>query len=73
MLEPFDITVNGTIYSIFPEEDDIYTVFKEGIEFVKIQKDTERWLKLDDLTELPRFEEDEEVNQIGSAINNYRL
>ena len=51
------------------ETDNIYTIFKEGIEYVKIQKDEERWLKLDPLTELPRFEEDEEVNRIGSEIN----
>ena len=69
MHEPFDITLGNTICSVFPEEDNIYTIFKEGIEYVKIQKDEERWLKLDPLTELPRFEEDEEVNRIGSEIN----
>lgn len=68
MQEPFDISINGFIYSVFPEEDDTYTIFKEGTEYLKMQKDEERWLKLDPQTELPRFEEDEEVNQIGSAI-----
>ena len=34
-----------------------------------MQKDEERWLKLDPQTELPRFEEDEEVNRIGVEIN----
>lgn len=69
MHEPFDISLGNTIYSVFPEEDNIYTIFKDGIEYVKIQKDGERWLKLDPLTELPRFEEDDEVNRIGSEIN----
>lgn len=69
MQEPFDISVGNTVYSVFPEEDNIYTIFKEGIEYLKIQKDEERWLKLDPLTELPRFEEDEEVNIIGAKIN----
>jgi hypothetical protein len=69
MHEPFDISLGGTIYSVFPEEDNIYTIFKEGMEYVKIQKDEERWLKLDPLTEMPRFEDDEEVNRIGAEIN----
>lgn len=69
MQEPFDIDIGNTIYSVFPEEDNIYTVFKEGQEYLKMQKDEERWLKLDPNTELPRFEEDEEVNLIGIEIN----
>jgi hypothetical protein len=35
-----------------------------------MQKDEERWLKLDPQTEIPRFEEDAEVNLIGLAIND---
>ncbi len=66
--EPFDIILNGNTYSVFPEEDSIYTIFKEGEEFVKMQKDDQRWIKLDPITELPRFEDDIEVNQIGLAI-----
>jgi hypothetical protein len=70
MKEPFDITVRGIIYSVFPEEDETFTIFKEGVEYVKIQKDTEGvWLKLDPESELPLFEEDEEVNQIGQQIS----
>ena len=69
MQEPFDISVGGIIYSVFPEEDETYTIFKEGVEYFKIQKDEERWLKLDPQTEIPRFEEDAELNLIGSAIN----
>lgn len=69
MQEPFDITLGNIIYSVFPEEDNVFTIFKEGEEYLKIQKDEENWLKLDPQTELPRFEEDEEVNQIGIEIN----
>ncbi|HEY0897599.1 MAG TPA: hypothetical protein VGE15_13660 [Sphingobacteriaceae bacterium] len=69
MQEPFDITVGQQIYSIFPEEDEIFTIFKNGIEYVKIQKDdNDQWLKLDPETELPLFTEDEEVDQIGREI-----
>ena len=69
MQEPFDINIGNLIYSVFPEEDNIFTIFKEGQEYLKMQKDDERWLKLDPNTELPRFEEDEEVNKIGIEIN----
>ena len=69
MQEPFDIELNGITYSVFPEEEDTYTIFKEGVEYLKIQKDDEtNWLKLDDETDLPLFYEDAEVNDLGRAI-----
>ena len=71
MQEPFDIVLGTVNYSVFPEEDNVYTIFKEGREYLKMQKDEERWLKLDPQTELPRFEEDEEVNRIGIEINKF--
>lgn len=68
--EPFDIEIGEVVYSVFPEEKDVYLVFKEGKEYVKIIKDTETtWLKLDPVTELPVFGMDEEVNLIGRKIN----
>jgi hypothetical protein len=74
MNEPFDLEINGIIYSVFPEGEDIYAIFKEGIEYVKIQKDTEaHWLKLDPETEIPLFDNDEEVNAIGREIEGYKL
>lgn len=70
---PFDITIGNTIYSVFPEETDVYTIFKEGVEYVKIQKDTEEiWMRLDPNTDLPLFEQDEEVNQIGKQIAEHK-
>ena len=72
MQEPFDITIGDTDYAIFPEGNDTYVVFKEGKEYVQIQKDTEsQWLKLDPETALPLFEEDEEINAIGKEIVAY--
>ena len=69
MNEPFDIEINGITYSIFPEGEDIYAVFKEGEDYLRIQKDTEsHWLKLDPETEMPFFDNDEEVNLIGRTI-----
>jgi len=42
------------------------------VEYVAIQKDTEQhWLKLDPITEIPLFDNDEEVNSIGREIENY--
>jgi hypothetical protein len=72
MQEPFDVLVNGIVYSVFPEEENRYTIFKAGTELGKIEKDTENlWLKLDPDTEIPLFDNDEEVNRIGQAITNY--
>jgi len=51
----------------------MYTIFKDGIEYVKIQKDTEQqWIKLDHETETPTFETDAEVNMIGKEIIIYQ-
>jgi len=69
MKEPFDIELGEVIYSVFPEEEDTYVVFKDGTEYVKIIKDTDTtWLKLNPETELPMFGMDEEVNLIGEEI-----
>jgi hypothetical protein len=73
MEEPFDIEIGPITYSVFPEEDDMYTIFKDGIEYVKIQKDTEQqWIKLDSETEMPTFETDTEINLIGKEIIIYQ-
>jgi hypothetical protein len=73
MIEPFDIEIGETVYAVFPEEDNIYTIFKGGIEYAKIQKDTDDvWLKLDNETEMPLFGNDEEINNIGKGIVLYQ-
>jgi len=72
-MEPFDISVGKIDYAVFPEGDDTYTIFKDGKEYVQIQKDTASiWLKLDYKTEMPIFEENEEVNAIGQQIEAYK-
>ena len=35
MEEPFDIFIGPTTYSVFPEEDNTFTIFKEGKENLK--------------------------------------
>jgi len=67
--EPFDIEWNGIDYAVFPEEENVYTIFKDGQEYIKIIKDTENsWMRLDSETELPRFEADDEINALGKLI-----
>lgn len=69
MQEPFDIEIGDIIYSVFPDEKDTYTVFKDGEEYVQIVKDTDtQWLKLNPETGMPMFGMDEEVNLIGQKI-----
>lgn len=67
--EPFDVEIDDIVYSIFPEEKDVFMVFKEGEEYVKIVKDENSWLKLNPETELPMFGMDEEIQAIGQRIN----
>jgi hypothetical protein len=70
--EPFDVLVSGVVYSVFPEEDNVYTIFKAGIEFGKIEKDTDNvWLMLNPETDTPMFDNNPEVDAIGQAITNY--
>lgn len=69
MNDPFDIEIYGVIYSVFPEEKDTYTIFKEGKEYVQIMRDTDsNWLKTDPQSGIPLFGMDEEVNSIGARI-----
>ncbi len=70
--EPFDVEIAGIIYAIFPEEEDTYTIFKEGQEYIQIIKDTETsWLKLSPETGLPMFGMDEEINRLGAEIQKF--
>ncbi|MNL02405.1 hypothetical protein D3C87_1229130 [compost metagenome] len=72
MQQPFDISIGQNDYAVFPEGNDTYVIFKNGKEYVQIQKDTEeQWLKLDPETALPLFEMDEEINAIGREIVAY--
>ncbi|MET3113056.1 hypothetical protein AAKU52_000777 [Pedobacter sp. CG_S7] len=69
MQQPFDITIGKIDYAVFPEGNDTYVIFKDGIEYVHLQKDTDlQWIKLDQETGTPLFETNDEVNQIGKEI-----
>lgn len=70
---PFDLEIGPINYAIFPEGNDTYVVFKEGKEYLQIQKDeASQWIKFDKVTGLPQFDLDEEVNQLGQLIENYK-
>ena len=72
MQEPFDIEIGQTHYAVFPEGNDTYAIYKDGKEYMQILKDTASiWLKMDEKTELPIFDEDKEVNELGKAIEAY--
>ncbi len=72
MQQPFDIAIGSINYALFPEGNDTYVVFKEGKEYLQIQKDdAAQWIKFDKVTGLPLFELDEEVNQLGQLIDAY--
>ena len=69
MQDPFDIAVGDIEYAVFPEGNDVYTIFKDGKEYMQIQRDAEtQWLKLDMETALPLFEADAELDLIGAEI-----
>jgi hypothetical protein len=71
-MQPFDIELNNINYAIFPEGDETYTVYKNGKEYAQIQKDDgEQWIKFDDETGTPVFEENEEINALGKLILAY--
>ena len=73
MQQPFDIEIGSINYAIFPEGNDTYVIFKDGKEYVQIQKDAaSQWIKFDKETALPLFEPDEEINQIGKLIEAYK-
>lgn len=72
MQQPFDLTIANIDYAVFPEGNDTYVIFKDGKEYVHIQKDTDtQWIKLDPETATPVFETNEEINSIGAAILAY--
>ncbi|RYF23217.1 MAG: hypothetical protein EOO42_07505 [Flavobacteriales bacterium] len=72
-MQPFDLELNNINYAVFPEGEETYTIYKDGKEYVQIQKDDgEQWIKFDGETGTPVFEVDEEVNALGKLIEAYK-
>ncbi len=72
-MQPFDLELNNVNYAVFPEGNDTYTIYKDGKEYLQIQKDDgEQWIKFDKETGTPLFEADEEANALGKLIAEYK-
>jgi len=72
-MQPFDLELNNINYAVFPEGEETYTIYKDGKEYVQIQKDDgEQWIKFDGETGTPVFEADEEINALGKLIEAYK-
>lgn len=70
--EPFYFKMDGFIYEVVPEEDEVYTIFKDGAEYIQVHRHkSSKWLRLDYKTDLPIIEENAEVDAIGRLILGY--
>jgi len=70
MLEPFYAKLNGIIYEIIPEEGQTYTIFKWGDEYMQILRNkNKKWMRIDYKTDLPILEVNDEVEDLGMAID----
>ena len=59
----------GSIYEVIPEEDGVYTIFKDGVEYLQLMRHKNlKWFRIDYKTDLPIIEENEEVESIGRVI-----
>lgn len=68
----FYFKIGKVIYEVIPEEDGVYTIFKDGDEYIQvIQHQSQKWLRIDYKTDLPIIEENEEVDSIGRVIVRY--
>jgi hypothetical protein len=71
-ITPFYFKIGKAIYEVIPEEDNVYTVFKDGEEYIQVmQHKSQKWLRIDYKTDLPIIEENEEVDSIGRVIVRY--
>lgn len=70
--ESFYFKGAGSVYEVIPEEDGIYTIFKDGIEYIQLMRQKNlKWLRVDYKTDLPILEENEEVDSIGRVITKF--
>jgi hypothetical protein len=70
--DSFYFKIGKVIYEAVPEEDGVYTIFKDGDEYIQVmQYKSLKWLRIDYKTDLPIIEENEEVDSIGRIILRY--
>ena len=69
MLDPFYVKVNNILYEVVPEEDRTFTIFKWGQEYMQILRNKNlKWMRIDYKTDLPIVEINDEVEDLGLAI-----
>ncbi len=69
MEDSFYVKVNGIIYEIIDEEG-TYTIFKWGSEYMQVLKNkNKKWMRIDYKTDLPILEKNDEVEDVGAAID----
>lgn len=69
MLDSFYLKVNGMVYEVIPEEDRTFTIFKNGTEYMQILRNqNKKWMRIDYKTDQPIVEINQEVEDIGMAI-----
>jgi len=72
MQESFHFKLRGAIYEVIPEEDNTFTIFKMGDEYLQILKNNNhKWMRIDYKTDLPVIEENHEVEDIGAVIDKH--
>lgn len=70
MDDSFYVKINGLIYEIIPEEDQIFTIFKQGEEYMQIFRNSnKKWMRIDYKTDLPIVEINDEVEDLGKVID----
>lgn len=68
----FYAKLNGIVYEFIPEEDQTFTVFKWGEEYLQLLKNkNNKWMRIDYKTDLPIIEENHEVEDLGKLIDRY--
>lgn len=71
-MESFYAKLNGVIYEIIPEEGDTYTIFKWGTEYMQVVRNkNQKWMRIDYKTDEPIVEVNDEVEDIGMAIEKW--
>jgi hypothetical protein len=72
MSETFFIKLNKILYEVIPEEGNTYTIFKSGEEYMQVLRNkNKKWMRIDYKTDEPIVEINDEVEDVGNAIERW--
>lgn len=72
MEESFHFKLRGLVYEVVAEEDNTFTIFKMGKEYLLLTKvNNKKWCRIDYKTDQPVIEQNDEVEDIGGVIDRY--